>query len=107
MNRYACRLGYIHRRIGHVPLAELAAPAIRSCYAAMKTEDGLSPHTIRMTHGLLKSALQHAVREEILVRNPCELVDPPKVEKYEPAILSLEEMRRVITESTESRHHAL
>jgi integrase len=42
---------------------------------------GLSPSTVHYMHRLLKQALAHAVRWQLLARNPADAVDPPKVER--------------------------
>jgi integrase len=40
---------------------------------------GLSPRTVHHMHRVLKEALRQAVRWQILVRNPADAVDPPRV----------------------------
>jgi integrase len=42
---------------------------------------GLSPATVVYMHRLIKQALAHAVRWQMLHRNPADAVDPPKVER--------------------------
>src|SRR5206468_3856868 len=42
---------------------------------------GLSPNTVVYMHRLIKQALAHAVRWDMLVKNPAEAVDPPKTER--------------------------
>jgi integrase len=42
---------------------------------------GLSARTVGHIHRVLKQALGQAVRWEMLIRNPAEAVDPPKVER--------------------------
>jgi len=42
---------------------------------------GLSPSTVHYMHRLLKQALAHAVRWQMLSRSPADAVDPPKVER--------------------------
>jgi integrase len=44
-----------------------------------KREGGLSPRTVHHMHVILKGALARAVKWEMLVRNPADAVDPPKV----------------------------
>jgi integrase len=44
---------------------------------------GLSPRTVHHMHRILKQALGQAVKWGLLKRNPCEAVDPPRVEKRE------------------------
>ena len=42
---------------------------------------GLSPRTVHHMHRVLKQALAQAVRWQLLIRNPVDAVDPPKVER--------------------------
>jgi len=42
---------------------------------------GLSPRTVHHMHRVLKLALGHAVRWELLIRNPAHGVDPPRVDR--------------------------
>jgi integrase len=42
---------------------------------------GLSVRTVGHIHRVLKQALAQAVRWEMLIRNPADAVDPPKVER--------------------------
>ena len=51
---------------------------------------GLSPRTVRHLHRVLKQALGHAVRWQLLLRNPCDAVDPPKVERTPLQVLDVE-----------------
>jgi integrase len=43
---------------------------------------GLSPRTVHHIHRVLKQALAQAVKWQILIRNPVDAVDPPKVERH-------------------------
>ena len=42
---------------------------------------GLSPRTVHHMHRVLKQAMAQAVRWQLIVRNPLDAVDPPKVER--------------------------
>ncbi|MFL6305087.1 MAG: tyrosine recombinase XerC [Candidatus Sulfotelmatobacter sp.] len=49
---------------------------------------GLSPATVHYMHRVLRQALQQAVRWQLLVRNPADLVKPPRIERREMSVLS-------------------
>lgn len=73
--------------IGAIILTKLKPAPIAAAYAAAlaggrldKKEGGLSPRTVGHMHRVLKEALGQAVRWELIHRNPCDAVDPPKVE---------------------------
>ncbi len=71
--------------LGAVALSKLKPPQISEAYAvALESgrrdgSGGLSPRTVHHMHVILKGALGHAVKWELLVRNPAAAVNPPKV----------------------------
>jgi integrase len=73
--------------LGSVPLTKLKPAQISAAYAKALTcgrrdgKGGLSPRTIRHIHRVLKQALGQAMLWQLLIRNPCDAVDPPKVER--------------------------
>jgi len=62
--------------LGHVQLRQLNHQAISAYYGRAK--ETLTPRTVAKHHRLLSQALKYAVRQGILGRNPCDLVDAPK-----------------------------
>ena len=74
---YRQNLGHVAGRIGHVRLDALDAPILDALYADLEAA-GLARSTVRLLHTQLHRALADAVRWELLVRNPSDLVDPPK-----------------------------
>jgi len=79
--------------IGSIPLTKLQPALISQAYAkALKSgrrngTGGLAPETVRYMHRVLRHALQQAVRWQLLVRNPSDAVDPPKIERKEMKVL--------------------
>jgi integrase len=75
--------------LGHVLLTKLRPDQVEAAYTKMLTSgrrrDGkvLSARTVHHCHRILKQALKQAVKWKLLVVNPCEAVDAPKVEKKE------------------------
>jgi integrase len=73
--------------IGAVILSKLRPSQISGAYdkaLANGRRDGtggLSPATVVYMHRLIKQALTHAVRWQLLARNPADAVDPPKLER--------------------------
>lgn len=62
---------------GDMSIGSIRAADVRRMHASM-LRDGLSPTTVRNAHVVLSRALDAAVREEELQRNPCKLVEIPK-----------------------------
>lgn len=73
--------------LGGVTLNKLRPAQIAEAYATALAsgrrdgKGGLSPRTVHHMHRILKQALGQAVKWELLNRNPCDAVDPPKVER--------------------------
>ncbi len=63
--------------LGHLDLRELAPAHIRELHTALlstplrRGSGLLSPTTVRMTHRVLRRAMQDALRWELVDRNPC------------------------------------
>ena len=58
------------------------------------TARGLSSSTVGKSFRLLKQCMTVAVRDEMLLRNPCDGVRPPKREKVRPGINALDSAER-------------
>lgn len=69
--------------LGHVPLARLTPIAIQAFYSKQLKSGGregraLSARTVLHTHRVFREALRHAVKWEMLSRNPADSVEPPR-----------------------------
>ncbi|MFD5573990.1 tyrosine-type recombinase/integrase [Streptomyces cadmiisoli] len=79
----------------------------RCCAAGACCSKRLSPLTRTYIHSVLKSALEHAVREEEIPRNVARNVrtGTPRPRRFEP--LSADEARQLLTTTQDHRLHAL
>jgi integrase len=74
--------------LGAIPLTKLQPMQISTAYTKALAngrrdgKGGLSPRTVHHLHRVLKQALAHAVKWQLLIRNPVDAVDPPKVEHH-------------------------
>jgi integrase len=89
--------------LGTIPLAKLSSQTVQG-YLSRKLE-GLSPTTVRHHAMLLHAALRHAVRWGLLVRNPCDMVDPPRRVNAEMRVLDEEQVRLFLAEAKRSSPH--
>jgi integrase len=62
--------------LGHVPLHKLTAQKVQSFYTS-KRQKGLSPSSLHAIHKVLHSALDMAVRWNLVTRNVCDAVSLP------------------------------
>lgn len=53
---------------------------------------GLSIRSIRHAHGVMRAALAHAAAVEIVERNVCKIISPPKLERADIQILTAEQI---------------
>ena len=60
-------------------------------------QPGLSDSTIRGIHTMLRNALDRAVKERLIVRNPADDCIPPKIPKHEMKILPPEQIKSYLT----------
>jgi len=68
--------------LGQIPLTQLKPEHLQHVYSE-KLSVGLSNRTIRYIHTTLHKSLQNAVKLGMIVRNPADAVDPPKVQHHE------------------------
>ena len=86
--------------LGGTILRDLRPQAISAAYSKALAEGrksgpgGLSARTVHHMHTVLKSALQQAVRWEMLPRNPADAVRAPKVERSQMTTYDLPQTAR-------------
>lgn len=72
-----------------------------------KRDEGLSAARVRRIHGVLSSALNHAVRWRLVARNVCKEVSPPQVPPPKIRSLSMDEAGRFLVAAEGDRFEAL
>lgn len=92
---------HIIPHIGAIQLDALTPRDIQRLYAKLASS-GLSGTSIRYVHNNLHKALAHAVKQEMIYRNPADLVDPPLVNRFEGVALSPDDIKRLLTASISS-----
>ena len=110
--RYLNHIEYhIIPEIGHIKLRKLTVRDIQVMYNNVrdhgrvlkgpndKRDKSLSASYIHSLHRMLKMCLDRAVKEELLIRNPCENVVLPKVEREEMKILKPEYIKAYLAEA--------
>ena len=95
---------YTIPRIGSIKLTKLTSRDLQKLYKDLMENGridrksghgnpGLSSTTVRSLHLMLHSALEQAVKERLILRNPTEDCIAPKVQKIEMQILSPEHIK--------------
>jgi len=86
---------YVRGPLGSKRLDSLKALDIQKVYGAMQAR-GLSARVVRHTHSALHNALKQAVKWGMIVRNPSDLVELPKVPLKERRVLTPDEAQRFL-----------
>lgn len=86
------RVSYLLPFIGDIRLLDLTADVLERAVLRLLTEGGkggrpLSGTTVNGAFVTLKQVLDDAVRKDVLLRNPCEKVTPPRKDTAEKAAL--------------------
>jgi integrase len=97
---------HINPHIGSVKLAKLSPAHVQGMYAAME-RDGKSGHVRLLCHAVLRRALKQAVRWQLVPRNVCDAVDPPKAPKREIQPFTAAESQKLLIEARGERLEAL
>ncbi|MCA1624987.1 MAG: site-specific integrase [Acidobacteria bacterium] len=96
---------YIRPTIGHKRLESLQPLDIQKVYGEMQMR-GLSARVVRHTHSALHNALKQAVKWGMIIRNPSDLAELPKVPHKERRVLSPDEAARFL-EAADIMPHGL
>jgi integrase len=97
---------YVRRLMGGQRLSDVRSFDVQSIYSSM-AERNLSPRTIRYTHAILTSAFKQAVKWNMLVRNPCDAVELPRMVRKEMQALSPEQVNRFLASASEDNYGVL
>jgi integrase len=97
---------HIKPALGHKKLKVLAPDHVQYFYQA-KLDAGLAPGTVRLMHGILHKALEHAVKWGAVPRNVCKATTPPKPNPEEIRPLDAEQARQFLEVARGDRLEAL
>jgi integrase len=86
---YEYNVRHIKAALGRIKLEELKPDHIQGFINEFKKENKL--RTLKISHTLLCAALDQAVNNDLLIKNPAKLVTLPKQEKKEAKVLTPEE----------------
>jgi len=88
--------------VGKLPLEGVTPQDLTTLYND-RLKAGSAPRTVGHVHRVLHSVLETAVRQDLLPRNPCDRVDPPRVPYQEMKALTLEEAWRLLAAANGDR----
>jgi len=94
---------HIYPLWGGQKIDRLLPEHIEDGYAAM-LGNGLSAGSVRKIHAILSSAYEIEVRRGNVARNPCKLVEPPRLPRARKKALAAEQARAVLAAIAERRN---
>ena len=104
---YASYRSYLNKHfcvLGKILLKKLEPHTLQEFYNYKFREEGLSPKTLRNYHMALHKCLQQAVKERLLVYNPCDAVTLPSGEKPEIVVFTNDQQRALVQASYRHRY---
>ena len=88
--------------IGTVELQKLVPHHVQQLLNE-KTKTGLSPSRVGYIRAVLRTALNQALKWQLVGRNVATLVDVPRVQRYEPQVLNPDQARSLLEKANEHR----
>ena len=61
-------------------------------------DEGLSGNTVKHYHANIRKALQYAMKTDIILSNPADKIDLPKIEEYKPKFYTSDEVKILLNE---------
>ena len=104
---YASYRSYLNKHfcvLGKILLKKLEPHTLQEFYNYKFREEGLSPKTLRNYHMALHKCLLQAVKERLLVYNPCDAVTLPSGEKPEVVVFTNDQQRALVQASYRHRY---
>ncbi len=92
--------------MGKLLLTQLRPEHIQRHYTT-KLASGLSARTVRYHHAVIHSALELALKWGLILRNPADAVEPPRIRQIEMQTWDEYEVRHFLTATIESPYYAL
>lgn len=97
---------YLKPALGKHQLTKLTAPMVQRMLNELSAS-GLKPNTVQRTCDVLKNALGHAVKWDLVPRNVATLVDPPRFERATIRFLTAAQAKALLRTVSGDRLEAL
>ncbi len=90
--------------LGNVEISKLSPRHVQELETKL-LRDGMAPKGVQMVHIVLSGALKHALRMELISRDPVALVPPPSVPKTEANSPNMEQVKALIASGASTGHY--
>ena len=104
---------HISTAIGNIPLTELKPEHLQNLYSEKLSSGrrdgtgGLGNRSVRYIHTTLHKALKHAVRMGMILRNPADAVESPKVKSHEMRVMSESDLHMFLEYARSTSYYTL
>ena len=99
----ACRL-HLVPDLGNVEISKLSPRHVQELETQLLRE-GMAAKGVQMVHNVLSGAMKHALRMELISRDPVALVSPPSVPNTEAYSPGMEQVRTLLAVGASSGHY--
>lgn len=100
---------HIKPSLGHIELSKLSPGDVQDLETRLLLggpKKPMKPKGVEAVHNVLSGAMKHALRLELIARNPVALVSPPTISKPERFIPTLSQVQDLLSPA-ESKEHPL
>ena len=81
----------------NITLQDIKPKHIQEFYQYL-LDEGLYGNTVKHYHANIRKALQYAMKTDIILSNPADKVDLPKIEEYKPKFYTSDEVKTLLNE---------
>ncbi len=104
---------HIIPKLGSIPIMQLRPEHIQQYYSETMAsgrsngKGGLTAHTVRHHHMALHRALEIAVKWGLLIRNPVDVIDPPRFQRVEMHVMNEDNINHFLETARPTRYYPL
>lgn len=98
IDRYTLMVDQMKSYLGAVEISDVTPMVVDDFYRALKANRNLSNTTVRKVHQVLRQLMQQACDFDLILRNPCDRVRPPKAEPVDRKSLSAADAAKLLDE---------
>lgn len=98
--------GIVRHRLAplHAHAVKGVTPVVVDAFLASMLKEGLGPSTVRHVYHVLNQSLRLAVRDRLILANPCADVDRPSLVRDEPAIPERDDVEKLLNALADLQH---
>ena len=95
---------HIVPELGNIEISKITPRHVQDLQSKL-LRDGMAPKGVGMVHGVLNGAMKHALKMELILRNPVETVSPPPVQKTEASTPTIKQVQKLLGAAAASGHY--